>query len=291
MKTSRRGAAGFAAIVLAALLLGPAGVAAADGGCGNGNWSAEAFSAQSGDSGLGGTGIGGTGATGDKSGLGGTGLAGDDTGLGGTGADGTGLGGTGIFGVITALGSICVNGTWIHFPGDVEVVFENGVAIGSASLRVGQTVWLLAQEGDEGLETEKIWVLPSQSTPRAATLWLDTRIRTASDLDRLSLEGPIDSWQAAGRFRVRGVMVDAPHQRDLRGHIDSGSSVRVAGPRGRDGVLRADRIHVSVSPPRPPSRQIQRPPRVERPVNVDRPVRPDPVVRPIQTDRVKPAAP
>jgi len=256
----------LAAVVLVGLAASPA---ASEPGCGNGDWSDETLGAQGGDSGLGGTRV-----QGDDSGIGGTGIAGDDS----------GIGGTGVFGVITALGSLCVNGAWIQVPGDVEVVFENGIAIGAESLAVGQTVWLVARDGERGLETDRVWVMPRGADARDTAVWLDARIRRSSDLARLSLEGPVDAWGDRG-FAVQGVPVRARDAGGLRGSLDAAGRVRVVGPLGRDGAVRAERIQVPTRPLRRPERPLVRPPRIDRPPDVERPVRPDTVIRPNETDR------
>lgn len=254
---------------IAALLLAVPSAVGADTSCGNGDWSDETHASQGGDSGLGGTGV-----AGDDSGIGGTGGTGDDS----------GVGGTGVFGVITALGSICVNGAWIQVPSDVEVVFENGVAIGAESLAVGQTVWLVAQDGEEGLETSRVWVMPRTIALRDASAWLERRLLQTRDFTRLSVEGPVGRWLDRGGFEVHGVVVQAREGRALRGALEAAPRVRVTGRLGRDGVVRPDRIQVPKRPPVRPQRPSVRPPKIER-APVDRPIRPDTVIRRNETDR------
>ena len=254
---------GFALLLLALALAAPA---LAEPDCVTGDWADEPLAAQGGDSGLGGSG-----ASGDGSGLGGSGLSGDDS----------GLGGTGIFGTITSMGSICVNGERVHFSQDVELVFENAVAIGPEGLSVGQTVWLVARSASGGLFTQEIWVLPSDISSTRASAWLGERIQQAGPLARLSLEGPAGAWIDGRRFAVHGVVVDAPSTtRDVRGAVDSAARVRVKGALLRDGAIRADRISVRPKPParrpvRPPARPI--PPRIDRPRS---PERPETILRP-----------
>ncbi len=257
--------------------------ALADPSCATPGWNPEHLSALGGDSGLGGTG-----ASGDESGLGGTGIANDDSGIGGTGATGddSGLGGTGIFGTITSIGSMCINGERVHFADDVEIVFENGIAIGAEGVAVGQTVWLVARPGDAGLFTEQIWVLPPQAGSQASAAWLEERIEDAGDLTRLSLEGRVDGWVDPERFAIHGIVVDVAATRDVRAVLDAASQVRVSGAVLRDGIIRADRISVRPEPPlRPPVRpQLPpAPPRIDRPPSGDRP---DSTVRPNKTDRI-----
>jgi hypothetical protein len=254
------------ALALAVSAVAPPSALANDG-CEDPGWSESRSAARGDDSGLGGTGI-----VGDDSGIGGTGLTGDDS----------GIGGTGIFGTITSRGSICVNGLRVHPSEDVVVVFEAGSAIGSASLAVGQTVWLVARHGEEGLETDQVWVLPASVQPQE---WLEQQIRTAGTLAALSVEGPVDGWVDPERFEVVGVLVAAT-ARDLRPVVDSASQVRVSGSFSRDGVLRADRIAVTARPPVRPVRPTDRPPRIDRPPTNDRPVRPDSSLRPNRTDRL-----
>lgn len=254
-------------LLVVALLPAPA---LADPSCETSGWNDEQLTALGGDSGLGGTG-----ASGDETGLGGTGIAGDDSGIGGTGASGddSGLGGTGIFGTVTSLGSICVNGERVHFSDQVELVLENGVAIGAGGLAVGQTVWLVARPGDAGLFTEKIWVLPGKAGPQASAAWLRERVGKAGNLARLSVEGPVEGWLNPKRFAVHGIVVDAAATRDVRAVVDAASRVRVSGAVLRDGILRADRLSVRRAPVRPPVRPKlpPAPPRIERPQSVDRP--------------------
>ena len=245
----------------------PQAIQAADD-CRNAGWSEQQIAARGDDSGLGGTGV-----AGDDSGLGGTGVTGDDS----------GIGGTGIFGTITSTSSICVNGVRIRFGDEVVVVFEAGTAVGAGNLAVGQTVWLVAHPGKQGLQTDQIWVLPVGASARA---WLDERIEATGPLARLSVEGPVDRWVDPQRFEVVGVLVDAT-ARDVRSLVDSASQVRVSGSLTRAGILRVDRIAVTARPPRRPVRPVDRSPRISPPIN-DRPVRPDSSLRPNRTDKVKP---
>lgn len=262
--------------VLVSLLLGVvlAAPALAESDCVSEGWADEQLAAQAGDSGLGGSG-----ASGDGSGLGGSGVSGDDS----------GLGGTGIFGTITSMGSICVNGERVHFSQDVQLVFENAVAMGSEDLSVGQTVWLVAQPASEGLFTQEIWVLPPKASPETASVWLGERIQQAGRLSRLSVEGPVGTWVDGRRFAVHGVVVDAVSARDVRSAVDGAARVRVKGALLRNGAIRADGISVR---PKPPARPPVRPPSRPTPPRIDRPrssVRPDVIPRP--DIRVRPVKP
>ena len=262
--------------VVVSLLLGLALATPALAGsdCATAGWADEPLASQGGDSGLGGTGV-----SGDGSGLGGSGASGDDS----------GLGGTGIFGTITSMGSICINAERVHFSQDVQLVFENAVAMGPEDLSVGQTVWLVARSSSVGLFTQEIWVLPPEASPGAASAWLGERIQQAGRLARLSLEGPVGGWVDGQRFAVHGVVVDAVSARDVRGAVDGAARVRVKGALLRDGVIRADRISVRPKPParppvRPPSRPIR--PRIDRPRGSGRP---DAILRPdVRPEPLKP---
>jgi hypothetical protein len=177
---------------------------------------------------------------------------------------------------------MCVNGLRVHFGEEIVVVLEAGSAVGRGSLDVGQTVWLVARPGDQGLETEQVWVLPAQAEPRA---WLEERMQAAGTVAALSVEGPLDGWLDPERFEVVGVRVDVT-ARDVRSLVDTAAQIRVSGSLTRDGILRADRIAVTARPPVRPVRPVDRPPRIERPPTNDRPVRPDSSLRPNRTDRL-----
>ncbi len=150
---------GGSALLVLLLVLLQAATAAGQDRCGGDR--ADWLAMGAGSEGLGGTGLGGEG-------VGGTGLGGDpiEDGIGGTGHGGEGLGGTGLFGTITAFGSICVNGRRIQLDDQVPVNLLDEPR-SMQVLRVGQVVWVVAQEDEEDgeLRAESVTLLLAARGP------------------------------------------------------------------------------------------------------------------------------
>jgi len=175
--------------------------------------------------GIGGTGspvagIGGTGTP--ASGIGGTGRA-PEGGAGGTGAQpGTGepaggIGGTGIVGTITGFASICVNGLEVFYD-DATPTTENGQAVDTRRLAIGQVVAIDAAPGERGLMARQVAILHA-------------------------VAGPV-TRAGAGSLEVMGQPVRFGPQLDtaaVRG-LQVGDTVRVSGLRNARGEVIASRV-------------------------------------------------
>ncbi|MCP5060438.1 MAG: hypothetical protein GY937_27385 [bacterium] len=192
---------------------------------------------------LGAEGVGGTGRGGQQDGIGGTGRETRDPGdgiggtgrevrdpvdgIGGSGLADDGLGGTGLFGTLTGFGSLCVNGHEITLDPSVPVTLA-GESASVDVLRVGQVLWLVAQE--EG------------GTLRATHV--DVFLAAAGTIERVESGG--HDLQVAGR--AIAVPEDALVVDGVSGmpvpveNLRVGERVAVSGLVNADGVVLASRI-------------------------------------------------
>ena len=155
-------------------------------------------------------------------GLGGTGNLAIRPGLGGTGdvALEPGIGGTGIVGVITGFASICVNGVEVHY-GDATPISDNGTAIRSGALEVGQLVVVQAQGNGDELQARRVALL------------------------HLAV-GPVDEVDMArGELRILGQTAHWSAGPDQWAHMRPGTWVRVSGYRMGNGELRATHLQAT----------------------------------------------
>lgn len=164
--------------------------------------------------GIGGTGspvagIGGTGAP--ASGIGGTGA------MPGSGEPAGGIGGTGIVGTITGFASICVNGLEVFYD-EATPTTENGQAVDTRRLAIGQVVAIDAAPGERGLMARQVAILHA-------------------------VAGPV-TRAGAGSLEVMGQPVRFGPQFDaaaVRG-LQVGDTVRVSGLRNARGEVVASRV-------------------------------------------------
>ena len=116
---------------------------------------------------------------------------------------------------------MCINGLEVHYDSDVPVT-ENGAPATTASLAVGQVVWIVAEARDDSLVARSIALLSAAI-------------------------GPVEDVDAEqGLFRVNGEIIEIPAAvltpAQRAGLIEPGARVDVSGLRRPDGRVVASRI-------------------------------------------------
>lgn len=178
-------------------------------------------------------GIGGTGRGDPEDGVGGTGREPNDPvdGMGGTGRERSeladGIGGTGMFGTLTGFGSLCVNGHEIVLDPETPVTLA-GEQASTNVLRVGQVVWLIAEEQEGALYATQV----------------DVFLAAAGPIEQIELSGR--ALRVAGHRVVLlegGLLVDGASGMPLAFEsLRVGETLAVSGLENAEGVVLASRI-------------------------------------------------